>query len=251
MKTILICCLLFAPLSLANKGREHLIDKQASATAEMKGSQIPARMLCCPGLSEQEQDRIAQKTAQRWRGYAELGLFHRLLKELEAESRKEDPAREPELIRTLLTHWEAIMRQRRWCDVYIHWDGDGAYGYKRYRTKDLPPEMVQQLHAYRDKREKAGEAERNQYIALKSRIDTYIENAPNAEKIDLIIRLIHREEYPRAITLLAQLRREHPDYCPRPFTELAAALNSPKRLKILLLCTGLPLGVIRETHVVE
>ena len=48
-----------------------------------------------------------------------------------------------------------------------------------------------------------------------------------------------------------KLRQEHPDYCPQAFAELAAALATPNRLQLLLLCTRLPLGVIRETHIVE
>ena len=78
-----------------------------------------------------------------------------------------------------------------------------------------------------------------------------INSAPNAEKIDQIILHIHREKYQQATSQLAQLRREHPDYCPQAFAELAAALATPNRLQLLLLCTRLPLGIIRETHIVE
>ena len=210
---------------------------------------IATMLLCCPHLPAHEQG----EATQLWQKYAELGLFDKLLTELETESRKEDSTREPELTHALLTHWEAIMKQRRWCDIYIHWDGEGAYGSISYRTKDMPSEMVQQLHAFyhRYKREKADEEVRKLYIALMTRRDAYIDNAPDAEKIDLLIRHIHAEEYPQAIKQLAQLRREHPDYCPQAFAELAVALDTPKRLNLLLLCTKLPLGVIRETHYVK
>lgn len=210
MKTILIFSLFFAPLSLAN-------DTQIEVD-------------------------------QLWQRYAELGMFDKLLTELETESRKGYSAREAELIRTLLTYWEPIMNQRRWCNVISHWDGDRAYGAISYRTQDLPHEMVQQLHAYRNKAKELSEEEKNRFHELLIRKQAYIYSAPDAEKIDSIIRHIHREEYPQAIKQLAQLRHEHPDYCPQAFNDLAAALTTPKRLELLLLCTKLPLGVIRETH---
>ena len=111
--------------------------------------------------------------------------------------------------------------------------------------------MVQQLHAYRNKAEELSEEEKNRFHELLIRKHAYINNAPDAEKIDSIIRHIHREEYPQAISQLARLRQEHPDYCPQAFAELSAALTTPNRLKLLLLCTRLPLGVIRETHFVK
>ena len=143
------------------------------------------------------------------------------------------------------------MQQRRRYDVACHWDGDGVYGFIGYRTKDLPQGLMQQLLAYRTKAEELTEEERNQFMALFTQREAYIDAAPDAGKIDRIIQHIYAEEYPRAITLLAQLRREHPDYCPKAFSELAAALDSPNRLELLLLCTKLPLGVIRETHFVK
>ena len=209
---------------------------------------IATMLLCSPWLRAHEQG----KNAKLWQGYAELGMLDKLLTELETESRKGDSTREPELIRTLLTYWEPIMQQRSRYDVACHWDGDGVYGFIGYRTKDLPPKMVQPRRAYQAKRGITGEEEQQQLIiALLALEDAYIYSAPDAEKIDLLIRHIYAEEYPRAITLLAQLRREHPDYCPKAFSELAAALDSPKRLELLLLCTKLPLGVIRETHFVK
>ncbi len=208
---------------------------------------IVAMLLCCPPLPAQEQGDVAQL----WQRYAELGMFDKLLTELETESRKGDSAREAELIRTLLTYWEPIMNQRRWCNVISHWDGDGVYGSISYRTQDMPHEMVQQLHAYRNKAEELSEEEMNRFRELLIRRHAYINSAPDAEKIDSIIRHIHREEYPQAIKQLAQLRHKHPDYCPQAFNDLAAALTTPKRLELLLLCTKLPLGVIRETHFVK
>ena len=74
---------------------------------------IVAMLLCCPPLPAQEQGDVAQL----WQRYAELGMFDKLLTELETESRKGDSAREAELIRTLLTYWEPIMNQRRLCNV--------------------------------------------------------------------------------------------------------------------------------------
>ena len=208
---------------------------------------IVAMLLCCPPLPAQEQGDVAQL----WQRYAELGMFDKLLTELETESRKGDSAREAELIRTLLTYWEPFMNQRRWCNVISHWDGDGVYGSISYRTQDMPHEMVQQLHAYRNKAEELSEEEMNRFRELLIRRHAYINSAPDAEKIDSIIRHIHREEYPQAIKQLAQLRHKHPDYCPQAFAELSAALTTPNRLKLLLLCTRLPLGVIRETHFVK
>ena len=204
-------------------------------------------LLCCPPLPAQEQGDVAQLG----QGYAELGMFDKLLTELETESRKGDSAREAELIRTLLTYWERIMNQRRWCNVRIRWDGDGVYGSISYRTQDMPQGLMQQLHAYRIKAEELTEEERNQFMALFTRKEAYIDAAPDAGKIDRIIQHIYREEYPQAISQLARLRQEHPDYCPQAFAELSAALTTPNRLKLLLLCTRLPLGVIRETHIMK
>ena len=208
---------------------------------------IATMLLCSPWLRAHEQGKIAKL----WQGYAELGMLDKLLTELETESRKGDSTREPELIRTLLTYWEPIMQQRSRYDVACHWDGDGVYGFIGYRTKDLPQGLMQQLHAYRTKAEELTEEERNQFMALFTQREAYIDAAPDAGKIDRIIQHIYREEYPQAISQLARLRREHPDYCPKAFSELAAALDSPKRLELLLLCTKLPLGVIRETHFVK
>ena len=100
MKTILIFSLFFAPLSLAN-------DTQIEVD-------------------------------QLWQEYAEPSMQDEFLTETEAESRKSAPAREPELTRALLAHWESIMQQRRWCDGTYHWDGVRAYGAISYRTQDLP-----------------------------------------------------------------------------------------------------------------
>ena len=208
---------------------------------------IVAMLLCCPPLPAQEQGDVAPL----WQRYAELGMFDKLLTELETESRKGDSTREPELIRTLLTYWEPIMQQRSRYDVACHWDGDGVYGFIGYRTQDMPPEMVQQHLALRIKAKELSEEGQKQLIALILSEKAYIAAAPDAEKIDRIIRHIHAEEYPQAIKQLAQLRQEHPDYCPQAFAELAAALDTPKRLELLLLCPRLPLGVIRETHFVK
>ncbi len=208
---------------------------------------IATMLLCSPWLRAHEQGKIAKL----WQGYAELGMLDKLLTELETESRKGDSTREPELIRTLLTYWEPIMQQRSRYDAACHWDGDGVYGFIGYRTKDLPPEMVQQRRAYRNKAEELTEEERNQFMALFTQKKAYIDAAPDAGKIDRIIQHIYREEYPQAISQLARLRQEHPDYCPQAFAELSAALTTPNRLKLLLLCTRLPLGVIRETHFVK
>ncbi len=208
---------------------------------------IATMLLCSPWLRAHEQDKIAKL----WQGYAELGMLDKLLTELETESRKGDSTREPELIRTLLTYWEPIMQQRRRYDVAVHWDGDGVYGFIGYRTKDLPQGLMQQLLAYRTKAEELTEEERNQFMALFTQKEAYIDAAPDAGKIDRIIQHIYREEYPQAISQLARLRQEHPDYCPQAFAELSAALTTPNRLKLLLLCTRLPLGVIRETHFVK
>ena len=206
-----------------------------------------AMLLCCSHLSAQEQN----ETGQLWQAYADLGMYDKLLTELETESRKGDSAREAELIRTLLTYWEPIMNQRRWCNVNSHWDGDGVYGSISYRTQDMPQGLMQQLHAYRIKAEELTEEERNQFMALFTQMKAYIDAAPDAGKIERIIQHIYREEYPQAISQLARLRQDHPAYCPQAFAELSAALTTPNRLKLLLLCTRLPLGVIRETHLVE
>ncbi len=208
---------------------------------------IATMLLCSPWLRAHEQGDVAQL----WQGYAELGMLDKLLTELETESRKGDSTREPELIRTLLTYWEPIMQQRSRCDVACHWHGDGVYGFIGYRTKDLPQGLMQQLLAYRTKAEELTEEERNQFMALFTQKKAYIDAAPDAGKIDRIIQHIYREEYPQAISQLARLRQEHPDYCPQAFAELSAALTTPNRLKLLLLCTRLPLGVIRETHFVK
>ena len=219
----------------------------------MKQILIPALLLCCPLLCANEKDAVAQL----WQDYVKLGMLDKLLSELEAESRKGDTAREPELTRTLLSHWEAIMQRRRWGSATIRWDGDRAYGSISYRNQDLPLELQQQLHDYQIYRTnltrtgKLNEEEKKLHFELFSKVKDCINSAPNAEKIDQIILHIHREEYSQATSRLAQLRQEHPDYCPQAFAELAAALATPNRLQLLLLCTRLPLGVIRETHIVE
>ncbi len=203
-----------------------------------------------PELAAQAQGAVEQL----WQGYVELGMLDKLLTEVAEESRNGDTAREQELTNTLLTHWEAIMQQRRWCDVNIHWDGDNACGSINYRTRDLPHELQQQLQAYQATRARTGkmnEEEIHLYIELHTQVRAYIDNAPDAGKIDRIIQHIYREGYPQAISRLAQLRQEHPDYCPQAFAELAAALSSPNRLNLLLLCARLPLGVIRETHIMK
>jgi hypothetical protein len=205
-----------------------------------------------PSCKNPELDTQAQGAVEQlWQDYMELGMLDELLTELETEARKGDAAREAELTRTLLAHWEAIMKQRRLRNSSIHWDGDSAYGSISYRTQDLPHELLQQRLARQNRTGKLTEEEKKRHLELFTRIRDYIDSAPNAEKIDQIIQHIYQEEYPEAARLLAQLRQEHPDYCPQAFAELAAALATPNRLQLLLLCTRLPLGIIRETHIVE
>ena len=219
----------------------------------MKNLLIQALLLWIPLLPAKEQDADIQRAVDKlWQENAEQGMMEQFLTEQETESQQGyTVSREQELTNTLLTHWETIMQQRRWCDANIHWDGDNAYGSKSYRTKDLPQGLMQQLHAYRTKAGELTEEEQNQFMALFTQKEAYIDAAPDAGKIDRIIQHIYREEYPQAISRLAQLRQEHPDYCPQAFAELAAALPSPNRLQLLLLCARLPLGVIRETHIMK
>ncbi len=219
----------------------------------MKRLLIPALLFWIPLLPAKEQDADIQRAVDKlWQENAEQGMMEQFLTEQETESQQGyTVSREQELTNTLLTHWEAIMQQRRWCDANIHWDGDNAYGSKSYRTRDLPQGLMQQLHAYRTKVGELTEEERNQFMALFTQKEAYIDAAPDAGKIDRIIQHIYREEYPQAISQLARLRQEHPDYCPQAFAELSAALTTPNRLKLLLLCTRLPLGVIRETHIMK
>ena len=219
----------------------------------MKKLLIPTLLFWIPLLPAKEQDADIQRAVDKlWQENAEQGMMEQFLTELETESQQGHPvSREQELTNTLLPHWEAIMQQRRRCDANIHWDGDNAYGSKSYRTKDLPQGLMQQLHAYRTKAGELTEEEQNQFIALFTQKEAYIDAAPDAGKIDRIIQHIYREEYPQAISQLARLRQEHPAYCPQAFSELASALATPNRLELLLLCTRLPLGVIRETHFVK
>lgn len=219
----------------------------------MKRLLIPTLLFWIPLLPAKEQDADIQRAVDKlWQENAEQGMMEQFLTEQETESQQGyTVSREQELTNTLLTHWEAIMQQRRWCDANIHWDGDNAYGSKSYRTKDLPQGLLQQLLAYRTKAGELTEEEQNQFMALFIRKEAYIDAAPDAGKIDRIIQHIYREEYPQAISQLARLRQEHPDYCPQAFTELEAALSTPNRLKLLLLCARLPLGVIRETHIMK
>ena len=219
----------------------------------MKNLLIQALLLWIPLLPAEEQDADIQRAVDKlWQENVEQGMMEQFLTELETERRQGyTVSREQELTNTLLTHWEAIMQQRRWCDANIHWDGDNAYGSKSYRTRDLPQGLLQQLLAYRTKAGELTEEEQNQFMALFTQKEAYIDAAPDAGKIERIIQHIYREEYPQAISQLAQLRQEHPDYCPQAFAELSAALTTPNRLKLLLLCTRLPLGVIRETHIMK
>ena len=219
----------------------------------MKNLLIQALLLWIPLLPAKEQDADIQRAVDKlWQENAEQGMMEQFLTEQETESQQGyTVSREQELTNTLLTHWEAIMQQRRRCDVNTHWDGDSVYGSKSYRTKDLPQGLMQQIHTYRTKAGELTEEEQNQFIALFTQKEAYIDAAPDAGKIDRIIQHIYREEYPQAISRLARLRQEHPDYCPQAFAELSAALTTPNRLKLLLLCTRLPLGVIRETHIMK
>ena len=219
----------------------------------MKRLLIPTLLFWIPLLPAEEQDADIQRAVDKlWQENVEQGMMEQFLTELETEKRQGyTVSREQELTNTLLTHWEAIMQQRRWCDANIHWDGDNVYGSKSYRTKDLPQGLMQQFHAYRTKAGDFTEEERNQFMALFTQKEAYIDAAPDDGKIDRIIQHIYREEYPQAISQLARLRQEHPDYCPQAFAELAAALTTPNRLKLLLLCARLPLGVIRETHIMK
>lgn len=219
----------------------------------MKKVLIQALLLWIPLLPAKGQDADIQRAVDKlWQENAEQGMMEQFLTEQETESQQGyTVSREQELTNTLLTHWEAIMQQRRRCDANIHWDGDNAYGSKSYRTKDLPQGLMQQLLAYRTKTGELTEEEQNQFMALFTQKEAYIDAAPDAGKIDRIIQHIYREEYPQAISRLARLRQEHPDYCPQAFAELSAALTTPNRLKLLLLCTRLPLGVIRETHIMK
>ena len=219
----------------------------------MKRLLIPALLFWIPLLPAKEQDADIQRAVDElWQENAEQGMMEQFLTELETESQQGyTVSREQELTNTLLTHWEAIMQQHRRCDANTHWDGDNAYGSKSYRTRDLPQGLMQQLHAYRTKAGDFTEEERNQFMALFTQKEAYIDAAPDDGKIDRIIQHIYREEYPQAISQLARLRQEHPDYCPQAFAELSAALTTPNRLKLLLLCTRLPLGVIRETHIMK
>lgn len=219
----------------------------------MKRLLIPALLFWIPLLPAKEQDADIQRAVDKlWQKNAEQGMMEQFLTELETESQQGyTVSREQELTNTLLTNWEAIMQQRRRCDANIHWDGDSVYGSKSYRTRDLPQGLLQQLHAYRTKAGELTEEEQNQFMALFIRKEAYIAAAPDAGKIDRIIQHIYQEEYPQAISRLARLRKEHPDYCPQAFAELSAALTTPNRLKLLLLCTRLPLGVIRKTHIMK
>lgn len=219
----------------------------------MKRLLIPTLLFWIPLLPAKEQDADIQRAVDKlWQENAEQGMMEQFLTEQETESQQGyTVSREQELTNTLLTHWEAIMQQRRRCDANIHWDGDNAYGSKSYRTRDLPQGLMQQLHAYRTKAGELTEEERNQFMALFTQKEAYIDAAPDAGKIDRIIQHIYREEYPQAISQLARLRQEHPDYCPQAFAELSAALTTPNRLKLLLLCSRLPLGVIRETRIMK
>lgn len=81
----------------------------------MKRLLIPALLLWIPLLPAEEQDADIQRAVDKlWQENAEQGMMEQFLTEQETESQQGyTVSREQELTNTLLTHWEAIMQQRR------------------------------------------------------------------------------------------------------------------------------------------
>lgn len=84
----------------------------------------------------------------RCQEYAELGLYHRIVADIETEKARLDqqPGADKntrlQLLAALLdSHMEKLLQLRRYCDVSRHWYGVGAYGYEQYRTADFPSDL--------------------------------------------------------------------------------------------------------------
>lgn len=193
--------------------------------------------------------------------YMELGMTTKCLELLEVEQQKweslpppEKVAQEQKLIGLILTHWDALMQARRLCAPCLHWHGEGAYGHISYRTQDLPRQWVEEYMRLRAQYDQLAPEQTQRLAYLHNRIYTYIDQSPNAADIEQIISHVYRNERQQAAALLDTLRRNHPDYCPEPFRALSLALAATpatSHARLLLLCTRLPLGTTRETHIVD
>lgn len=188
---------------------------------------------------------------QRCQAYADLGLYPRIIADIEAEKALLDQqtgadkdARLQQLADMLDTHLEKLLQQRRYCTVSLRWNGEGVYGFEQYRMADFPSEL--QVEPNRE----------NQKLCLQwhEKMAAYRKLSPNAELLDAVVEHLLRGECPAARQKLLDLRKNYPTYCPERLQEAADRLATnppPSQLECQLLAVQLPLGVIRETHVVE
>lgn len=197
--------------------------------------------LCCSQLL------AADTLAQRCQAYAELGQYDRIIKAIENEHSQLPTGNEAglqELTDLLAAHMETLLRARRFCNVSFHWDGDRAFGSTQYRTADLPEEL------------RARPATNNKEILVQwfEKLQAYVEKSPNAALLDAIVAHLLRGECAPAREKLQELRRHYPTYCPGRLQEITEKLATGApltRLECMLLALRLPLGTLRETHLME
>lgn len=197
--------------------------------------------------NESSQMLAADTLAQRCQAYAELGLYGRIINDIETEHSQlsdRDSARLQELTDLLSSHMEVLLRAHRNCDVRICWNGDQAYGSTSYRTKDLPPEL----------QKCTAPVGTELYQQWQRKIDAYIEQSPDAGMFkEMVIHLLRGEIAP-ARDMLTKIRREHPTYCPERLQQTAerlVATPAPTRLECMLLALRLPVGTFYDIVIVE
>ena len=188
---------------------------------------------------------------QRCQAYAALGLYPRIVADIEAEKALLDQqagtdkdTRLQQLADLLDSHLEKLLQQRRYCDVSARWNGDGVYGFEQYRMADFPSELQKEP------------VTENREIVCQwyEKMFAYKNQSPDAELLDAVVEHLLRGECAAARQKLLDLRKNYPTYCPERLQEAADKLATnppPSQLECQLLALQLPLGTIRKTNVVE
>lgn len=215
-------------------------------------------LFICPLLLLSAQSR--EEGSQLRQGYLTLGMIdkwldalldeHKKLRNLPAELRA---PQEHQLLSELESQWEYLLHRRSLFNGIVNCKGENA-GWFRYRVQDLPPQLEERLWAYASWRRNPGNGNGEQFTGLFEEVGNYIARSPNASEIDRIVSLVYRGELSQARAALAQLRREHPDFCPerlRAFAESLAATPPCSRLALLIQSLRLPLGTIRHMYIEE
>lgn len=206
-------------------------------------------LCCCIALLSA--CKTTDELSRRCQAYADLGLYPRIVADIEAEKARLDQqtgtdkdARMQQLAALLDSHLEELLQQRRYCDVSRRWDGDGACGFEQYRMTDFPSEL--QVEPCSENQEL--------WRLWYEKMWTYREQAPNAELLDAVVEHLLRGECAAARQKLLDLRKNHPTYCPERLQEAIeklAVTPHPSQLDCQLLAIQLPLGIIRKTHIVR